>query len=167
MKIVHQTSSSILLIISLHLIVWQIHTPPVCCARIPEESDSNSTNVLDDGRSELGGLDNGPFLNISELKHVDLKQLLEVNIINNSVNHFQNKFQRVHTSLQDQINQLISGVRGVRSQFSPELKQKLNESFFKLVEDLEISPYCLASLNHIKIELSNKRLWPLKCKFKQ
>lgn len=166
MKIVHhRSSSSSLLIVSLHFLLASLFilTTTSDATRInrrqSDQPDDNGTTI---GLESFSG--NEPFVNISELKNVQLKELLEVQFINNSVNHIQNKIQRVHTSLQDQIQQMVSGVRGVKGQFSPELKQKLNDSFFKLVESLELSPYCLASLNHIKVELANKRLWPLKCK---
>ncbi|XP_027204153.2 nose resistant to fluoxetine protein 6-like [Dermatophagoides pteronyssinus] len=38
----------------------------------------------------------------------------------------------------------------------------MNETFLKFIEDLEISPYCLASFNHLFLELKERRLWPLK-----
>ena len=131
------------------------------------ESKSEADNLIDLD----GALGDNPesFVNVSELKNLDIAQLLEINFVNKSMKNYQQKLQQVHSSLNDRVKSLIADVRGgsgSEAKFSPELKRKLNDSFLKFIESLELTPFCLASLNHLRMEISEKRLWPLKCKCK-
>lgn len=96
---------------------------------------------------------------------IDPKELLQVKVINKSVNYYKTQLSRVRTSLQEQLKEFINGLKSIReqAQFGPELQEKMNDTFLKFIQDLEISPYCLASFNHLLLELKERRLWPLKC----
>ena len=135
------------------------------CIRIvrqpPATSDLMNTteNLIDEASHQ----ENESFINMSELKNLDMSELLEINFINKSVTHYKDKLHQVRSSLQNRVKNLIANVRSSKSSFSPELGQKLNDSFFQLVQNLQISPYCLASLNHLRMEIAERRLWPFKC----
>lgn len=142
------------------------HLPKSCQARVARDtSDTDNHLTIDDfSPADDGNGSSVPFIDVANLKDLDLAELLEINFINNSVHHYRGKFQQVHSSLQGRIRELIANVRGSSqaSQFSPELKAKLTDSFLKLVEQLNLSPLCLTSLNHLRMEIMEKRLWPLK-----
>ena len=142
------------------LILLLASSPASCSGRVTRQAAEDN---LIDMENEFEG---GSFINVSDLKNLDLSQLLEINFINKSVTHYHDKLHEVRSSLQSRVKSIIAGVRGgSQTNFSPELKQKLNESFFKLVESLVLSPNCLFSLNHLRMEIAEKRLWPLKCKY--
>lgn len=151
------------------LVLFLNHLPASCQARVSRDtSDTDNHLTIDDfSPADDGNGSSVPFIDVANLKDLDLAELLEINFINNSVHHYRGKFQQVHSSLQGRIRELIANVRGSSqaSQFSPELKAKLTDSFLKLVEQLNLSPLCLTSLNHLRMEIMEKRLWPLKCKF--
>lgn len=151
------------------LVLFLNHLPASCQARVARDTSEteNHLSIDDFASSEDGNGSSIPFIDIANLKDLDLAELLEINFINNSVHHYRGKFQQVQGSLHGRIKELISNVRGSSqsSQFSPELKAKLTDSFFKLVSQLNLSPMCLTGLNHLRLEIMEKRLWPLKCKF--
>lgn len=97
---------------------------------------------------------------------INPKELLQVKLINNTVNYYKTQFKKVRTDIQGQLKEMINQGKNLKlkSKFSPELQRKMNETFMKFLEELEITPYCLTSFNHLRLELMNKRLWPLKCK---
>lgn len=158
---------------SLHLVLLLVlflnHLPASCQARVARDiSDTDNHLSIDDfASSEDANGSSIPFVDLANLKDLDLAELLEINFINNTVHHYRGKLQQVKGSLHGRIKELISSVRGSSqaSQFSPELKAKLTDSFVKLVAQLNLSPMCLTGLNHIRLEIMEKRLWPLKCKF--
>lgn len=139
------------------LVIFLAASPTASSARVARQSpDHNLIDATPEEESEH-------FINVSELKNLDLAELLEINFVNKSVSHYRNKINEVHLSLKSRVNDLLATARGGHSEFSPELKQKLNESFFKLIESLQLSPECLFSLNHLRMEITERRLWPLKC----
>lgn len=123
----------------------------------------NRRNVTDDGGGELDTAESDTNMQESI---INPKELLQVKLINNTVNYYKTQFKKVRTDIQGQLKEMINQGKNLKlkSNFSPELQKKMNETFMKFLEELEITPYCLTSFNHLRLELMNKRLWPLKCK---
>lgn len=114
-------------------------------------------------------MDGEPLLDASQLGDLDVKQFLEIGFINRSVSDYQDKLRRTQVSLQGRVKDFIASVRGgggadQQPMYSPEFREKMNATFWEFVSELELSPYCLYSLKHIKDELMNKKFWPLRCK---
>lgn len=158
-------TTTITLIISLLILSSSLSVSSTRIIRRQISSSDNGKMNMFDNNDDLSPTS---FFNMSELKNLDLTQLLEINFINKSVNHYHGKLKQVQSSLRDRVKSMIADVRGAgfgsKSNFSPELRQKLNNTFLKFIEELELSPYCLASLNHLRVEMGERRLWPLRCK---
>ncbi|KAI2798959.1 hypothetical protein BLOT_012578 [Blomia tropicalis] len=156
-------TTTITLIISLLILSSSLSVSSTRIIRRQISSSDNGKMNMFDNNDDLSPTS---FFNMSELKNLDLTQLLEINFINKSVNHYHGKLKQVQSSLRDRVKSMIADVRGAgfgsKSNFSPELRQKLNNTFLKFIEELELSPYCLASLNHLRVEMGERRLWPLR-----
>lgn len=99
----------------------------------------------------------------------NVTHLLEVQFINKSLNHYQSKAEQVHLSLQSRVKHLLNFRQHSSTVLSPlnsvEFKQKLNATLTGLFTTLDLSPICWTSLNIIRSDLTQKKLWPLKCNF--
>lgn len=156
---------STLLIHFLLIACWSSSPVVAVARRSPSnqiDDDSDSLLNIDDG----GDQDDEPLFDPESLKHFDLKQLLEISAINKSVTNYRTKLDSVKSSLNGRVKHFLSSIQSVQNEneFSPELRAKLNETFWKFLEQTELSPYCLASLQIIRNDVANKKLWPLKCK---
>lgn len=106
-----------------------------------------------------------------DLSNLNVSHLLEVQFINKSLRHYQTKAEQVQSSLQNRVQQLLNFHQQPNSGlFSPlynsvELQEKLNGTVVNLLRTLDLSPICWASLNIIRSDLKNRKLWPLKCKY--
>lgn len=142
------------------------HLPaPSSSSPAPETPSANSfTDSSAD--LEVSESQQSEFISLNELQKLDIGRLLEINFINRTVAHYQSKFERVQSSLDSRVKDLLDDLKGNhRSRFTPELQSALNSSLVGLLRELQLSPFCLNALNHLRTEMLNKRPWPLKCKY--
>lgn len=137
---------------------------------LEQHSQSDTDNVIEE--LIYGPASGEPFMEEGgDFSKFNVSHLLEVQFINQSLMHYQGKAEQVQSSLQSRVQRLLNLHQQANSlaHFSPlnnsvELQQKLNDTIANLLRTLDLSPVCWASLNMIRSDLSNRKLWPLKCK---
>lgn len=113
------------------------------------ESSNNETNLHGNG---------------TESSPIDLKQLLELTFVNSSVRHYHEKLTRLHSNLRNRVKQLKEMQSSMNQlKYSDEFAEKLNITFYGLINSLELSKECTNAFDYMSSELSRKKFWPLNC----
>ena len=97
--------------------------------------------------------------NISESEFIE--KLMRNPIVNETVSKMKEKFSNFTKNVKWNLQSFITEIKSGPNENS---KLQMRNTLISFIDSLELSPLCLMSFVMMKRALSNKEVWPLKCR---